>query len=279
MEDLYPEPEEKDDAGETGVQAETARTEQQGVIAGKAYVREKHARRVLPSDLDKHFEEETRLQIQDADGEEDVDPMEVPGGKSWGSVVHRTAELVVKEGVFTQDAITMAAKQAVAEHFSSELLRKRERDNLQLPDEAVSLQDIRDWLSDKVISRLMFMADDASPFRKMLEGAEVHTEMPFHISIRPEDGDVYHRLAARTNEQGGKRLEITGVIDLALRYPDSSWVIADYKTDRMLPEEQGNRELFEARLDREYSGQLKMYQIILEYLTGETVKETKILSV
>lgn len=278
VEDLYPEPEEKDDAGETGVQAETARAEQQGVLAGKVYVKEKHARRVLPSDLDKHFEEETKLQIQDADGEEDVDPAEVPGGKSWGSVVHRTAELVVKEGIFTQDAIATAAKQAVAEHFSSELLRKRERDNLQLPDEVVTLQDIRDWLSERVAGRLTFMTDASSPFRKLLEDAEVHTEMPFHISMRPEDGDVYHRLAARTNEQGGKRLEITGVIDLALRYPDGSWVIADYKTDRMLPEEQGNRELFESRLDREYSGQLKLYEIILEYLTGEKVRETKILA-
>ena len=279
VEDQYPEPEEKVDTDETGTREETVRAEQQNMLSGKAYVREKHARRVLPSDLDKHFEEETRLQIQDADGEEEIDPAEVPGGKSWGSVVHRTAELVVKEGTFTPDSVRTAARQAVAEHFSSELLRKRERDNLQLPDEVVTLTDIRNWLTEKVTGRLAFMADASSPFRKMLEGAEVHTEVPFSISVRPEDGDVYHQLAARTNEQGGKRLEVTGVIDLALRYPDGTWVIADYKTDRMLPEEQGNRELFEARLNREYGGQLKMYEIILEYLTGEKVKETKILAV
>ena len=279
MEDLYPEPAENDEAGEAGVQVETVRAEQQEVLSGRSYVREKNVRRVMPSDLDKHFEEETRLQIQDADGEEEVDPMEVPGGKSWGSVVHRAAELVVKEGVFTSESVSMAAAQAVAEHFSSELLRKRERDNLHLPDDVVSLQEIRNWLSEKVAGRLMFMTDPASPFRKMLEGAEVHTEMPFNISIRAEDGDVYHRLAAWTNEQGGKRLEITGVIDLALRYPDGHWVIADYKTDRMLPEEQENRGLFEARLNQEYGGQLKMYQIILEYLTGESVLDTKILAV
>ena len=47
----------------------------------------------------------------------------------------------------------------------------------------------------------------------------------------------------------------------------------------MLPEEKENRELFESRLDREYSGQLKLYEIILEYLTGEKVRETKILAV
>ncbi len=277
VDDLYPEPEEN--TGETDAQTGTPRAEQQGVVSGKVYVREKHTRRVLPSDLDKHFEEETKLQIQDADGEEDLDPMEVPGGKSWGSVVHRAAELVVKEGAFTPDSVRMAAKQAVAEHFSSELLRKRERDNLQLPDEIVTLVDIRNWLSEKVAGRLKFMTDASSPFRKLLEGAEVHTEMPFNISVCTKDGDVYYRLAARTNEQNGKRLEVNGVIDLALRYPDGSWVIIDYKTDRMLPEELGNREQFEARLNQEYSSQLKMYEIILEYLTGEKVKETKILSV
>lgn len=279
VEDQYPEPGENEDTEGTDAQGNTVRAEQQSLIAGKTYVRDKHFRRVLPSDLDKHFEEETRLQIQDADGEEEVDPAEIPGGKSWGSVVHRAAELVVREGTFTEDLVSLSAKQAVAEKFSSELLRKRERDNLQLPDEVITLQDIRNWLSAKVSEKLMFMTDAETPFRKMLEGAEAYTEMPFSVSVRPEDGDVYHQLAARANEQQGRRIEISGVIDLALRYPDGSWVIADYKTDRMLPEEKGNREAFAARLDREYGNQLKMYKIILEYLTGETVKETKILSV
>lgn len=279
VEDLLSEDKEEETGEETGMQAETARAEQQGVLAGKVYVTEKKTRRVMPSDLDRHFEEEIRLQIQDADGEEDIDPTEIPGGKSWGSVVHRTAELVVKKSVFTQEVVTAAAKQAVAEHFSSELLQKRERDNLQLPDEVVTLTDIREWLSEKVAGRLVFMTDERSPFRKLLEGAEVHTEMPFHISVRAEDGDVYHRLAARANEQQGKRLEITGVIDLALRYPDGSWVIADYKTDRMLPGDQGSREALYARLNKEYGNQLEIYRIVLEYLTGEKVRETKILSV
>jgi hypothetical protein len=69
--------------------------------------------------------------------------MEQPGGKSWGSAVHRTAEIVVQGGEYTEEAISMAAKQAVAELFNSELLRKRERDNLSLPEEVVTLTQIR----------------------------------------------------------------------------------------------------------------------------------------
>ena len=103
--------------------------------------------------------------------------------------------------------------------------------------------------------------------------------MPFAISVSQENGDVYLKLAARTDERQGKRLEISGKIDLALRYPDGTWAIADYKTDRMQPEDMGNRDAFYARLNSEYGNQLEIYKTVLEYLTGETVRETKILTV
>lgn len=263
-----------------GASVKAGRQEQFEVMAGKTAVRVKTARRVTPSELDKRVENELTLLIQDADGEEEVlDPLEVPGGKSWGSAVHRAAELIVKDGSFTKDAIALAARQAVTEEFQSELLRKKERENLQLPEEIATLDQIRDYLAGQVEDRLSFMMDPASPFRKMLEGAEIYTEMPFAISVNQNDGDIYLRLAGRSNEQQGKRLEVSGKIDLALRYPDGTWAIADYKTDRMLPEDQGSRDAFYARLNREYGNQLEIYRIVLEYLTGETVKGTKILSV
>ena len=137
----------------------------------------------------------------------------------------------------------------------------------------------RKWLTARIAEKLAFMSDPGSPFRKLLEGAEVHTEMPFAISITQDDGDVYLHLAGCSNEQQGRRLEISGKIDLALRYPDGTWVVADYKTDRMLPEDQGSRDAFYARLNREYANQLEIYKVVLEYLTGETVRETKILAI
>lgn len=266
------------DDGDASVKA--GRQEQFEVMAGKTAVRVKTARRVTPSDLDKQVENEITLLIQDADGEEEVlDPLEVPGGKSWGSAVHRAAELIVKDGSFTKDTIALAAKQAVIEEFQSELLRKKERENLQLPEEITTLDQIREWLATRIAEKLAFMTDPGSPFRKLLEGAEVHTEMPFAISITQDDGDVYLRLASRSNEQQGRRLEISGKIDLALRYPDGTWAVADYKTDRMLPEDQGSRDAFYVRLNREYGNQLEIYKVVLEYLTGETVRGTKILAI
>jgi len=37
--------------------------------------------------------------------------------------------------------------------------------------------------------------------------------------------------------------------------------------------------VFHARLNSEYGDQLESYKAVLEYLTGETVRETRILSV
>ena len=41
----------------------------------------------------------------------------------------------------------------------------------------------------------------------------------------------------------------------------------------------GNKDVFYARLNLEYGNQLEIYKVVLEYLTGEAVKETKILTV
>lgn len=56
-------------------------------------------------------------------------------------------------------------------------------------------------------------------------------------------------------------------------------MVADYKTDRMLPEDDGNRDVYHVRLNKEYGNQLEIYRTVLEYLTEEKVRETKILTV
>jgi len=78
---------------------------------------------------------------------------------------------------------------------------------------------------------------------------------------------------------GARRIDISGKIDLALRYPDGTWRIVDYKTDRMLPCDRGDAQAFRRRLDQEYGNQLSTYQAVLEYLTGEKVIEAKLLAI
>ena len=103
--------------------------------------------------------------------------------------------------------------------------------------------------------------------------------MPFTISISPEDGQLYDELKTLSGSDGERRLEISGTMDLAVRYPDGSWKVLDYKTDRMLPSDGGSMEAFRARLNSEYAAQLRAYKVILEYVTGEPVAETMLVSV
>ena len=249
---------------------------------------EKYAVRKSPSAIDKETEKNELLRIRE-ENEEDNDDIpeeenseeltEQSGGKDWGSAVHRAAELIVSEGLFTKESLHASIMQAVTEQFKSELLSAQDRDNLQLPKELKSLDEIHAWLSDRIFNRLKFMMDDQSEFRQDLQGAEVYAEMPFTVSINKTDGGVHDTLASCLNVKGDKRLELSGKIDLALRYPDGSWIVADYKTDRMLPEDNGDKKQFHERLKLKYGNQLDIYRIVLEYLTGERVKETKILSV
>lgn len=280
-EDVFSETEETDPENYERF-VETVRSKQQDVLVGVSYVKECYSARKTPSAIDKEAEEDESVRVRTALEESDNSDEgieTVPGGRDWGTAVHRAAELVVTEGTFTEESIRAAAVQGVIEQFESELLNRKERMNLQLPDGMVKLEEIRSWLAEQIALRLSFMQDESSDFRQSLKNAEVYTELPFVISLNPADGSVYDRLILCMNVKPGKRVEANGKIDLALRYPDGTWMIVDYKTDRMLPTDQGSKEAFRARLQREYGSQLEIYRIVLEYLTGERVKETKILSV
>lgn len=244
---------------------------------------EKHYARVTPSTLEKKDE----LPVGEIDEEEEAEDAEdedetAPGGKDWGTAIHRAAELIVTEGIYTEDSIRRAVVTAVGETFRTEILSKSERDNLQIPETAKTLEEIRAYLAEKAFRTLLFMTDENSEFRKTVVGAEVFAEMPFTVSITEEENkDVFFRLKAAANRTSAKEISlvVSGKIDLALHYPDGTWMILDYKTDRMLPDDHGSRDAFLARLNCQYRNQLEIYRIVLEYLTGEKVIEAKILSV
>ena len=123
------------------------------------------------------------------------------------------------------------------------------------------------------------MADPDSSFRKTIHGGVCYPEMPFTISVSPENGQLFDDLKVLSGSDDERRLEITGTMDLAVRYPDGTWKVLDYKTDRMLPSDGGSMDAFRSRLNSEYAAQLRAYKVILEYLTGERVTETMLISV
>lgn len=257
-----------------------ARREQQLLRSRLSGINSAVTKRITPSDQDRNRlqSEPMKIEVQaERNADETWDSR--PGGTSWGSVVHRAAELVVHGKAYSAADIEKAAEQAVAEQFPSELLSDRDRRNLLLPKEAVTLRQIHRHLTEKVCDRLGFMSDPNSAFRKLLENAVCYPELPFVVSVSKEDGGLFGRLTALSGIRDESRIEISGKIDLALRYPDGTWRILDYKTDRMLPIDGGSQKAFHERLNTEYGTQLETYKAVLENVTGESVLETILISV
>lgn len=173
----------------------------------------------------------------------------------------------------------MIWERAITELFPSELISERDRNALLIPKEAVALEQIHEYLTGRVGESLAFMSDRGSSFRKMLETATCYPELPFMISITKDDTKLFNQLMPLADLKDESTIELSGKIDLALRFPEGYWRVLDYKTDRMLPCDHGDKQVFYSRLEQEYGTQLEIYRIILEQLTGEPVVEAKLLSV
>ena len=244
-----------------------------------AQLRTKYYKRITPSDADQR-----NLSIAQADVDDQKDsrlqkPDGIPSGMLWGSIIHRAAELIVCAGSFTDESVQESCEQAVKEQIQSELLNKKQRKELALPMEAVTIEAIQADLINKAVSNMKFMTDPDSSFRKLIRGAKLYPEIPFTVSARKDQGELYDKLREIVNVQGEDRIEVTGKIDLALEDGDGTWRILDYKTDHMLPVDNGSKEAFHERLEQQYGNQLEIYKAVLQHLTGKPVKEAMLLSI
>ncbi len=242
-------------------------------------LRKKQFKRVTPSETDQRNLTTAQVGVEDQQGSGIQAPEGIPSGMLWGSVIHRAAELIVCDGKFTPESVLESSGQAVREQFRTELLSKKQRKDLAIPPEAVTVDQIQADLTGKVASDLQFMADPDSAFRQMIKGAKLYPEIPFTVSATGDQDGFFEKLKGIVNWQGEKRIEVTGKIDLALEDEDGTWRIIDYKTDRMLPADNGSKAAFRERLEQQYGSQLETYRIVLEYLTGKPVKEAKLLSI
>ena len=261
------------------VNAEAVMNMQQQMSDKIVQLRTKYYKRITPSDADQR-----NLSIAQADVEDQKDsrlqkPDGIPSGMLWGSIIHRAAELIVCAGTFTDESVQESCEQAVREQIQSELLNKKQRKELALPTEAVTIEAIQVDLIKKAASNMKFMTDPDSSFRKLIKGAKLYPEIPFTISARKDQGELYDKLKEIVNVQGEDRIEVTGKIDLALEDEDGTWRILDYKTDHMLPVDNGSKEAFHERLEQQYGNQLEIYKTVLQHLTGKPVKEAMLLSI
>ena len=145
--------------------------------------------------------------------------------------------------------------------------------------EASTIEAIQADLIRKAVSNMKFMNDPDSSFRKLIGESKLYPEIPFTISARKGQGELYDKLKEIVNMQGEERSAVTGKIELAIEDKDGSWRIVDYKTDPMLPADHGSKEAFHARLEQQYGNQLEIYKAVLQELTGKPVKEAMLLSI
>jgi len=94
-------------------------------------------------------------------------------------------------------------------------------------------------------------------FARMQKAARLERELPFSY---PMDALLLYGVAAE------ETVLLQGVLD-ACFMEDGAWVIADYKTDRIRPNETAEQAA------QRHAAQLKLYALALESLTGQRVKE------
>jgi len=165
-------------------------------------------------------------------------------GADWGSSVH-------------------AALEAAGKGASGQKLRDMSRTILldnELPTDADG--------QPKDLDELIGLVDavlTSEVWRRAREAEQLLMEVPFSVSSGTREAG--RQDTAARDEQ----LDVLeGIIDLAFKEPDG-WVLVDYKTDQI-----DDQAILERRLER-YRDQVDLYAFCWQNLTGEPVKERRIL--
>ena len=165
-------------------------------------------------------------------------------GADWGSAVHATLE-------------------AAGKGASGRKLRDVGRTIL-LDNELPTDADGEPLDLDELV-RLVEAVLTSEVWRRAREAEQLLMEVPFSVSSGTRETDQQNAGAP------DDRLDVLeGIIDLAFKEPDG-WVLADYKTDYV-----DDPTILERRLER-YRDQVDLYAFCWQNLTGEPVKERRIL--
>ena len=229
-----------------------------------------HASRSVISRLperDQQNDEDAAAPADSSDPDDEELPavsMDGPRGRTWGKVVHRIMELAVSRTAFDRDSLAGFARQAAFEVFADPLPDEDERRMLcgeGLDDAALQAQTAR-----LAAETAAFLSDEKSPLRKLMEGCRPYTELPFVLRAADQDSPLYKHMSAhlQTEKAKGKTLDVNGILDLALRRADGSWIVVDYKTNARRRGESAAD--FCQRLRETYLSQLLSYCRVLEAL-------------
>ncbi|OUN83049.1 hypothetical protein B5G06_08485 [Flavonifractor sp. An52] len=194
-----------------------------------------------------------------------------PCGADWGTMMHRTLELMVRCQAWDEHARARFARQAVEETLSPNVpLTALQRAQLFRQQVPASYQEQVAYLSAAAAAASGFLADPDGMLRSCLEQGRAWTELPFFLRVDdPEDPLYGHLMMYRKGKGDGSQgvqqaaLDVQGIIDLAIQTPQG-WIVVDYKTDRLRQEEA--EAAYSQRLCAEYTPQIQSYVLVLERL-------------
>lgn len=222
-----------------------------------------------PSELESHV-------MKKAEESEEQEEEKRPKGKVFGTVMHRSFELLVSlswenlSGMTEEELeqrINASICQAIMEQAEDLVWEGK---HLYFKEEETKedyLLIVQDYLKN-ALRRFVF----GGTMKEFLQDAEeVYTELPFSYYIYPEKEEQMllalkrHLEAHKIEVVPGRPIWVNGTADLVIRKKDGTVLIVDYKSDSL---KNYQVKSFEWILEMRYEGQLLLYRYSMSKLFG-----------
>lgn len=178
------------------------------------------------------------------------------GGMLWGNIIHRVMEDLVKGTVDLDTSVAQAVQEFSQSSENDEFYESGKY--------CEGKEKFKPGEIQKEVIRKIERFKSSELWERILCSQTKLVETPFFLKI--EKG---HRLYDCLIGGKTSTVIISGTVDLAFKEADG-WIIVDYKTDRV-EDEKGIQILTDF-----YSGQVKIYALAWEEITGEKVTSAEI---
>ena len=223
---------------------------------------------------DETEEEAAEEATEQADAEEQVLEKR-PKGKIFGTVMHRSFELLVstvwEQGMdrknIPETIISTCVCQAIMEQ-AEDLVREGKR--LYFKNEETE-EDYLVIVKEYLLAVLLHFVENGTLDGLLCDAAEVYTELPFSYYVYPEQEEALltalqpYLLQHKMEDAVGKTIWINGTADLIIRKTDGTVHIVDYKSDSI---KNLSPDAFETVLKQRYEGQMLLYRHSMGRLFG-----------
>ena len=228
-----------------------------------------------PSTLETHASGKTEEEEEIEEAAKDLGGEKRPKGKIFGTVMHRSFELLVNE-VWERNADLQNVPETVLSSCICQAIMEqaedlqREGKRLYFNNEETG-EDYLGIVKEYLMTALRRFVEKGTLEALLSDAAEVYTELPFSYYVYPEQEETL--LAAsqpylrqhKMEDAIGKTIWVNGTADLIIRKKDGTVHIVDYKSDS---KKNLTVEALEEVLKRRYEGQMLLYRHSMSRIFG-----------